>query len=122
MDFAKMLEYLQTLLTNKQGMQGSQFNSNLGLQHDVLNQRDKQFQEQLALQRAQQEYAQRSGDRQFGLQDRMNVTPGSSQWTIMQMLQGMLSKPNTIPNRMSDNQQPSASPNRAWITPAGTGW
>lgn len=38
-----MLNYLQGLLSNKQGMQGSEFGQNLGLQQQELGQQQSQF-------------------------------------------------------------------------------
>lgn len=49
-NFRNILTFLQGLLTNKQGMQNSEFGSNLDLQNRALDQRGQQFNANLGLQ------------------------------------------------------------------------
>jgi hypothetical protein len=78
MDFGSMLTYLQGLLSNKQGQQNQEYQSNLGLQNQVLGQQGSEFNAQLgqqgsefnanlALQTLAQNQANDLANKQFGL-------------------------------------------------------
>lgn len=123
-----MLSYLQNLLTNKQGMQTSQFGSNLDLQNRSLAQHgnefdkqlsttDAQFQKQLALEQLKQQQANALAQQQQALleqgqhfnqgeQTRLNTTPGSDAW---QLIQSFL-QPNNAPFSNPNAQGGAANP------------
>lgn len=69
MDFGSILQYLQGLLSNKQGMQTSEFGQNLGLQQQQLAQQNQQFQGQLGLQTQAERDAANNAAGQLALQN-----------------------------------------------------
>lgn len=68
MDFSNMLGYLATLLNNKSSLAGDEFNKNLGLQQQLVNQRGTQFDANLALQQKAQDEANALAQSQLGQQ------------------------------------------------------
>jgi len=68
MDFSNMLGYLAQLLTGKQSLAGDEFNKNLGLQQQLVNQRGTQFDASLAAQQKAQEEANALAQAQLGQQ------------------------------------------------------
>lgn len=129
MDFSNILQYLQGLLTNKQGMQTSEFGQNLGLQNRQLDQSQNQFQQGLDFQKDQfgqtlgfdkdrfakefglnstiqtgnQQLAREKQANDISLSNRMNVTPGSAQWHQIQQAEAN-SNPAVMLEKMKEQQ------------------
>lgn len=116
------------------GQQGNEFNANLGFQQQQLGQQGSQFNSNLALQMlqqqqanqlAQQDFGLKSQGQQFdeGLQNRMNVTPGSGTWYAMQQFQGD-QNPNSISNLLLKKRLGLSGPDQSQVnlTPASNLW
>lgn len=122
MNYSDILKYLQGLLTNKQTMQGQEYQSNLGLQQQELGQQNQQFQGTLGLQTqaekdaaAQALAAQALAQQQFNLQKQSTVIPGSATWFAMQ---------NYLNNPKPTTQQPTPGVTDGGMLriPGAAGW
>ncbi len=147
MDFSSILSYLQNLLSGKQGQQnqqfgsnlgleqqqlaqqGSQFDKNLGFQQQQLGQQGNEFNSNLALQKQVQDQANALAQQQFGLsqqgqqfnqglENRMNVTPGSALWFNMQKYMS----PGMGASAPAKSALPLTSQPSVQFIPAGPEW
>lgn len=113
MDFSNMLGYLAQLLTGKQSLAGDEFNKNLGLQQQLVNQRGTQFDANLAAQQKAQEEANALAQAQLGQQG----TEFSSNLALQKQIQDQANALAEQAQKFNQGYQ-----NRMSVTPGSALW